>query len=154
MDLSSRFRINKPQVISDTIDDEVVIIEFESGNYYSLDKAGVGIWHMIESGTSVGKITEGITHLYSGTTADIERAIGRIITKLQRENLIVLCEAKEPESTHENFMQAITCPETERPNFEAPVLEKHTDMQQQLLLDPIHVDDTGWPTITPDSSKG
>jgi hypothetical protein len=32
--------------------------------------------------------------------------------------------------------------------FEAPVLQKYTDMQDLLLLDPIHdTDETGWPNI-------
>ncbi len=34
----------------------------------------------------------------------------------------------------------------DRPAFEAPVLESYSDMQDLLLLDPIHdVDDAGWP---------
>lgn len=154
MDLSERFRIKRPQVIYETIDDEVIIVEFESGNYYNLDKAGADIWHMIESSTSVGKIIEGIAHLYKGTHAEIESVVCQIITELQRENLIIPYGIKEPESIQEYIMQAETCPETERPTFEAPVLKIYTDMQELLILDPIHeVDDTGWPTNTQDSSK-
>ena len=34
--------------------------------------------------------------------------------------------------------------------FEAPVLEKYTDMQTLLLVDPVHeVDDRGWPHEAP-----
>lgn len=161
MNSSRRFRINRPQVIYETIDDEVVIIQFESGNYYSLDKAGAEIWHMIESDTPVGKITEGITHLYKGTNAEIESAVDRIITELQRENIIVADSAKEPEGTQKYIMQAETHPETERPAFKSPVLKKYTDIQELLILEelqiaePVHkVDDTGWPAITPDSPQG
>lgn len=160
MNSSRRFRINNPQVIYETIDDEVVIIQFESGNYYSLDKAGAEIWHMIESNTPVSKITEGITHLYKGTNVEIESAVDQIITELQRENLIVPDSAKEPKSTQEYIIQAETHPETERPTFESPVLKKHTDIQELLILEglqitePIHkFDDTGWPAITPDSPQ-
>ena len=38
--------------------------------------------------------------------------------------------------------------------FEAPVLSKYTDMQELLLLDPIHdVDDMGWPKPNPEVGK-
>ena len=161
MNSSMRFRINSPQVIYETIDDEVVIIQFESGNYYSLDKAGAEIWHMIESDTPASQITKGITHLYKGTNAEIECAVDRIINELQRENLIVPDSAKEPKSTQEYIIQAETHPETERPTFESPVLKKYTDIQELLILeelqitDPVHkFDDTGWPAVTPDSAQG
>ena len=39
----------------------------------------------------------------------------------------------------------------ERLWFEAPSLEKYTDMQDLVLLDPVHeVDQTGWPRQQPD----
>ncbi len=39
--------------------------------------------------------------------------------------------------------------------FEAPKLEKFTDMQDLVLLDPVHeVDDVGWPAARPDAAKG
>jgi hypothetical protein len=35
-----------------------------------------------------------------------------------------------------------------RAPYAAPTLQKHTDMQDLLLLDPIHeVDETGWPSV-------
>ena len=39
-----------------------------------------------------------------------------------------------------------TSSKTEKLGFEAPILQKYTDMQDLLLLDPIHeVDEAGWP---------
>ena len=66
MELSMRFRIDTPRVIHETIDDEVVIIDFDSGSYYSLDKAGAVIWGFIERGASLGGIIEGVTNRYQG----------------------------------------------------------------------------------------
>ena len=48
--------------------------------------------------------------------------------------------------------QVETDPGIERLSFEAPILHKYTDMQDLLLLDPIHeVDEAGWPSVKPDS---
>ncbi|MDI6809774.1 MAG: hypothetical protein QME66_12490 [Candidatus Eisenbacteria bacterium] len=40
MSSSPRFRVNQPNVIFEVFDDEVVIVNLDSGNYYSLDKSG------------------------------------------------------------------------------------------------------------------
>ena len=44
MDKSLHFRINNPKVIHETIDGETVIVNLDSGNYYSLDATGADIW--------------------------------------------------------------------------------------------------------------
>lgn len=140
------FRINRPTVIHENFDKEVVIIEFNTGNYYSLDKAGADIWGFIESGANVGEIVEAITHLYKGSPSVIEDAINQILDELQQELLIVPYNSKEPGNNKE--VKLSIKPDTEKPDFEVPVIHKYTDMQDLLLLDPIHeVDETGWPNI-------
>jgi len=147
-----RFRINRPTVVHATIDNEVIIIALDTGNYYSLDKVGADIWGFVELGATVGKILEGITHRYEGSRVDIENAVRQLIAELQQENLVVPDETKEPESIRGLEVRVEAKSETERPSFEAPIVHKYTDMQQLLLLDPIgDVDETGWPSVTPDA---
>ena len=56
-------------------------------------------------------------------------------------------------TTKEHITKAEIFPEIERPVFKPPLLKRYTDMQELLILDPIHeVDDTGWPAIKPDFS--
>jgi hypothetical protein len=141
----SLFRINTPTVVHETIDDEVVIIDFENGSYYSLDKVGADIWNLIKDGATVSEIVAGITHRYEGKHQDIEKGVNQLITELQQENLIVSDDAREPERFEKSIRTSL---ETEKFSFEAPALQKYTDMQELLLLDPIHdVDETGWPSI-------
>lgn len=149
-----RFRINTPTVIYETIDNEVVMIDFDSGNYYSLDKVGTDIWGFVEKGATVSEIVEGIAHQYEGSRAVIENAVNQLIAELQQEDLIAPDEAKEPESIRGLEVRAEGGSETERPSFEAPILYKYTDMQELLLLDPIHeVDEAGWPSVKPGFSN-
>jgi hypothetical protein len=152
MNSGTRFRINGPRIIHETIEEEVVIINLDNGNYYSLDKVGAYIWAFVESGATVGEIAEAITYRCEGGRAVIENAVNQLIAELQQEDLVVLDTAKE----HESIMaQVETDPETEKLSFEAPILHKYTDMQDLLLLDPIHeVDEAGWPTVKPDSTAG
>lgn len=149
-----RFRINRPKVIHETIDDEVVMIHFDSGNYYSLDKVGTDIWGFIESGATLSEIVEATAHRYEGSHAVIENAVNQLMAEFQQEDLIVPDKTKELESIQGLEVRVEPGRETERPGFEAPILLKYADMQDLLLLDPIHeVDEAGWPSVKPDSAN-
>jgi hypothetical protein len=148
---SGRFRINSPTVIHETIDGETVIVNLDSGNYYSLEKVGGDIWALIGSGLHVSEIIENITCRYSGEGEEIGGAIERFLVNLQKEGLIVSGEshgkANEPAGDPDRTQRV-----EERPEFEIPALHKYSDMQDLLLLDPIHeVDDTGWPNVKSDN---
>lgn len=147
-----RFRVNSPKVVHETIDNEVVIIHFDSGNYYSLDGVGADIWSCVETGSTVSEIVEAITHRYEDSRAVMESAVNQLIAELQQEDLIACDEANESDGVRGLEVRAEVGSETERPRFEVPVLYKYTDMQDLLLLDPIHeVDEAGWPIVKLDS---
>ena len=149
---SLHFRINQPKVIHEKFDDEVVIVNLESGNYYSLDKVGAEIWRLIDSGASLGDCTDEIADKYEGSRLDIENSVNRFVTEVQQDALIIPVESKETQIRKESDTHVETGPS--RLRFEGPVLHKYTDMQDLLLLDPIHeVDETGWPRTKADSSS-
>jgi hypothetical protein len=150
MNPNDLFRINIPKISHETIDGETVIINLDSGNYYSLIGVGADIWRFIESGVTVSDIIEVINHQYEG--AHLENDINRFIAELQEEGLVVQDKEMRPENKGGIDIRIETKPDEKRPIFEAPILNKYTDMQDLLLLDPIHeVDETGWPT--PKSSE-
>ena len=124
MDSLMRFGVNSPKVIHETIDGEVVMIDFDSGNYYSLDDVGADVWSLIESGVTEDQIVEAIAHRYNGARVDIENAISELMAELQQENLIVSDSVREPESVEKSNMQVETSLETERRSFKAPILQK------------------------------
>lgn len=143
---STHFQINTSQVAHEIIEAEVVIIHLKSGTYYSLQNVGASIWSLIESGANVTEIIEQITHQFDGNRSDIENAVNQLISELQEENLIE--PASSEDSARKPADETVTeiHSTTDKPPFETPVLEKYEDMQDLLLLDPIHeVDETGWP---------
>jgi hypothetical protein len=136
------FRINSPKVTHETIDGEVVIVNLDSGNYYSLNGVGAVVWRLIAEVGSLDKIVAVVADRYEGDRSEMETAVNRLIAELQTENLILLCDANcESAATATQLEKS-----AEKNAFEAPVLHKYTDMQDLLLLDPIHeVDEMGWP---------
>ncbi len=153
MKSSTRLRLNAPKVIHEILDGEAVIIDFDTGNYYSLDEIGTEVWGLIERSATVGDIRDGICTRYDGPRKEIERAVDEFVAELQRENLVVRSLAEETEGVAGTETPAQGEPVSERLAFEPPVLYKYDDMQELLLLDPIHeVDETGWPTVGPEGT--
>ena len=147
-----RFRIKGPRIIHETIDGEAVIVNLDTGYYYSLDKVSADIWNLIEANASFGEILEVITSRYDTTGADPAGAITPLLDQLREEGLITTDASGRP-GDHATPLPPHAPRET-RPPFEVPLLHKYSDMEELLLLDPIHdVDDSGWPNKNPEETK-
>jgi hypothetical protein len=138
-------------VIYEAFEDESVIIHFTSGNYFSIDTTGNEIWKLIVSGASSRETTDLLAQKYNAEAGNIEAAVNRFIEELQQENLIVPDVSDSTRTFPGTVDSEIS---SVKQAFTPPVLNKYSDMQGLLVLDPIHeVDDTGWPNAKPDSSK-
>lgn len=150
MDLLSRFVINGPNVIHDTIDGEAVIINLMSGRYYSLQHTGAEIWDLIENGATAADVARAMTQRYDAGDVDMEHVVVQFLGKLQEENLIRVDGSDEPGPDSVVDTPATTGSPREAASFAAPVLSVYSDLEDILLLDPIHeVDEEGWPVATP-----
>jgi len=138
------YRINSPQVISENIDGEVVIANLQTGIYYSIERVGADVWPWFENGISEEDLVKTAVAHYSGDRSDIEAGMNAFVQKLLTERLIT--EATPSVQSHGPEAVFSANGNGKRP-FEKPVLESYSDMQDLLLLDPIHdVDEAGWPT--------
>lgn len=136
-----RYRVNAPQVSSETIDAETIIIDFISGAYFSTDKIGAVVWGNIIAGLSSERIVAGIKQRYPDQAEECGQAIASFIAQLENEKLVAPDSGESITAAADSQDQAFY-PDV----FVAPVLNKYTDMQDLLLLDPIHETDAqGWP---------
>lgn len=121
-----RYEVNRPDVVDESVDQEVLIVHLGTGVYYSSRGAGDVAWQLLAAG------------LTSLETADaMGRPAGQVEEFLAR---LVGEELVRPRSGEPEGRAAID------PQGGPLVLEKYTDMQELLLLDPIHeVEEEGWP---------
>lgn len=131
--MGKRLKPNEPSVISEAMDEELVVINLESGCYYNLNPSAARIWAWLERGAT----DEAIAAAQETREADPQEAL---------ETIASFCQYLE----EEGLMIALPAGEDEVPlspmAFEKPVIEKFSDMQEMLLLDPIHeVSEMGWP---------
>jgi hypothetical protein len=126
-------RIKQPPVSHECIDGEVVIINMETGTYYSLIGMSSSLWQMIAAGCTRSAWTQRLGDRYGEMALQPAQAF---LDELVREGLVSMEEALS------------LCPTFDLPVlFEAPRIEKFTDLQEMLILDAIHEVDAaaGWP---------
>ncbi|MBI5948603.1 MAG: PqqD family protein [Chloroflexi bacterium] len=141
MDIPPRLRVNAPHVIGESVDGEALIVNLETGAYYSATGVGDAIWTLLAEGAGVAAIVNAITARYPAAAAG--ESVHAFLAELVEEGLAVGDSGAEPSTA---APAGVSLPAA----FTAPVLQKYTDMQDLLLLDPIHeVDDTGWPSALP-----
>jgi hypothetical protein len=144
MDEMTRFRVNSPQIIWETVEEEVLLIDLETGNYYSLRGTGAVIWQAVEQGACASEIVGLFGRAYEGDN-DVRTALTGFLGELVNEKLVIPMPADDQAAAH------LTTTFDSGAPFEAPVLEKYTDMQELVLLDPVHDfgEAEGWPRRKP-----
>lgn len=133
-----------PNAVFESFDDEVVVINMVSGSYFALNDSARTLWTLADQGHSRAALIEAMQGRHEGDPATIAAEVGAFLEDLESEDLLVRTSTAPPHPP--------TLPEPKEPRspFVAPVVSKFTDMQDLLLLDPIHeVDEQGWPVAKP-----
>lgn len=127
-------------VVHEQFGDETVVVNLDSGCYYSLQGAADAIWMLAVAGQSRPQILEAVGTAFSGDGNEIARATDAFLNELVAEALL---EQADGDS-------ATAPPDLAGGPFVTPVLQKYADMAELLQLDPIHqVDEFGWPSAKP-----
>lgn len=143
MSEEKRYRRSGPAVVSDTVDNETIIVDLDTGSYYDLNHVGAAIWDSLQHGLPAGEIATELVERFGADPTAAERDIAALIDRLVDECLIVPLDGAAPSANGGPSGHGV---DAGLP-YEPPVLNKHSDMQELLLLDPIHeVDEAGWPS--------
>lgn len=127
------YKVNAGAVQSDIIDGEAVVIHTETGRYFCMNPAGSTLWQWLAGGASAASMVEALAAGGADRTA-VAEAVGEFLQVLVRENLVV--ETPTPEGR----------PAPTGGAFQVPRVEVYTDMEQFLLVDPVHeIDGEGIP---------
>jgi hypothetical protein len=137
-----RLAIKSANVVHEIIEGETIIFNLETGVYYSLTGAGTEIWMLLEIGGTVTEITLELARYYHRCREDLEQPVAQLVAELTAENLIAPC----PAAPDDGVPTLAEADGPERP-FAPPLLKKYDDMQDLLLIDPVHdvEEQQGWP---------
>lgn len=141
MKASTYYMVNSQRIIHENLDGEQVLIDLVSGNYFSFSRVGVAVWDLLEKQLDRETIVSVMAKHYPGDEQSVTQHVSKFIDDLVQEEIIVPAPQGCPA---DEISVAKTAGETLE--FEPPVLNKYTDMNELLLVDPIHdVSASGWP---------
>ena len=135
--MSTIYEINTPHVISESLGDETVIINLETGTYHSLNRNAALIWQNLRKPIATNLLLEMMTVKEVVDQSAIARALEDFLGVLLVQGLVRL-------STTKSHSENITKMSLEDLQL---VCDNYNDMQDLLGLDPIHEADpqAGWP---------
>jgi hypothetical protein len=84
-----------PQIISSKMDDEVVMMSVEKGNYYGLNRVGSEIWEKLTEPVTVAGLCDKLTQEFNVEKEQCEREVITYLDKLVSEGLILVCDKPE-----------------------------------------------------------
>ena len=143
----ARFRVASPDVMHEAIDGEVIVINLVSGNYYSLRGSGADVWALIHEPASRAEVVEALASRYDSAQSDLDQAVSSFVDELREEGLVA--DVADDAPLRADALALLT-EDGQKQAFQAPKLEKYTDLQDLVLLDPVHqVTETGWPAPRP-----
>jgi hypothetical protein len=128
-------------VVHETIDGETILIHMGTGTYYSIEGAGSDIWNLASAGHAKQRIVDQIADRYGADTDLVTHCVETLTAELIDEELLL--------SAPNGVEDAIELPAVAGVPFSEPVLAKYTDMQEFMLVDPLHDVDlaAGWPHV-------
>ena len=136
----NQYEVNSPTVVGEVIDGEAVIMDLASGYYFSSLGVGAAIWHCIELGCKKEIIASALSQRFPDAAPEIATDIDQFMDQLQQHGLIrEVAVARQDAIVDDKILADIS-------EYAVPNIQSYTDMQDLLLLDPVHeVDETGWP---------
>lgn len=142
--MASRYRVNGPNVVHETVEREAIVIHLEHGTYYSLAEAAACVWDAVVRGGATSDAVAAVVAAYDVATETATPAVVALLDALVAEGLAAADEAPSLP------LPIVSSLDGSRRPWVAPELSRFTDMQELLLADPIHeVADAGWPHVKP-----
>jgi hypothetical protein len=134
-----RYTVFDNNIISDVFGEEVVLVNLESGVYYSLRGSATQIWIRLFNHYSPTEIFADLVQIYKVDENDLISDINNFVDQLIGVKIIKIASDIEKKPIDFNSKGILVA-------YISPVIETFSDMQEILLLDPVHdVDKAGWP---------
>ncbi len=146
--MAVQYRLSSSKNVSArSFGDEVIAANFTRGVYYSLLGPAAQIWEGLIAGLPRDRVIAEVAALSEEDAGAFGAAAMSLVEALIEENLIEPADGIQP--------SAWTPVPAAAGAYGFPMLERFTDMEDLLLLDPVHdVEEMGWPHTNPPAQAG
>ncbi len=137
---TTTFEVFGANIVSELFEGEVVAVNLDSGNYYSIRHTGAYVWNALITQHILEQIIDVLSQTYQNHSINIANEIKQFVEALQKESLLKVTQ-------NANSQTELAAPTGD---YVSPTIDAFNDMQEILLLDPVHdVDESGWPVVKP-----
>ncbi|MES2393143.1 MAG: PqqD family protein, partial [Acidobacteriota bacterium] len=146
----TRLQLDRTRIIFEQFEEETVLVNMDSGFYYSLSKPASEIVKLLDEGCPVADLGKA---LFSDPedAGQFRGPIDAFVAELQRESILIAREEGRPSRVDVNAVAALY---PSGASYALPELERFDDVRDLLLIDPVHQVDReyGWPSTSPESA--
>lgn len=134
-------------VAHETFEGELVVVNLETGRYYAMDGEAADIFKLCIQIVSLDEMVEALSGNYQmEDPVSVTQSVVKFLESLKDEGIVEETVGR-PAATHAPMLESAS-----KKLFLTPRFDIHNDMQDLLMLDPVHeVDESGWPSLKPDS---
>jgi hypothetical protein len=129
--MRNRYRVNDAEIIHETIDGEVMLLNLTNGNYFSLDNVGVLIWEMITLSCPLEILSSAMIEFDPNSKMVMETSLQQVVSQMLEEGLMVPCEDHTPLNRKEIIRSLKSRLEDGAIRLEPPVLHMYKDIQEK-----------------------
>ena len=141
LETDKAYAVASAKIVWQCFDQEVVVINLESGNYYSLNQTATALWNLLAEGRTMAEVADIL--LNGAPSTEKQAQVMEFCQRLVQEGLIRATDA--PDAARPEVRPAVS--QHAGGTWVAPDMTAYSDMQDLFQLDPIHdVDETGWPS--------
>lgn len=135
--------VRRESVSMERLDGETMLINFESGEYFSFREEAADVMWLIDAGVDRSLWASVLESAYPGLVVDgeVEAGIDAFVADLVSRGIVSVVEGSGgpkvdlPDDYHRNA-------------WRSPRVVAHDDLADLLVIDPIHdVSDDGWPEL-------
>jgi len=83
-----KYTINKEKITWRIVDGTAVLLNLESGFYYTLNEVGTKIWELLSKGHASDEIAELIQDKFEISKSSVRKDIDSLISELKEEDLL------------------------------------------------------------------
>ncbi len=133
------FAVRSHNVVSETIDGELIILDLAAGTYHATEGAGAALWELAVAGLDEEQILAACQSAWP--TVQGKEDARAFLEHLVAVGLLTVSDGGSMTGKPHDFLNV------GHVAWAPPVLKSYDDMTDMIQLDPIHdVTESGWPT--------
>ena len=145
----SGFSAAHAEIAHERVEDEVIVINLRTGAYFSLVGSAADAWELLLAGVPLDAVSDAVAQRYGVEPSGVRSDLDAFVHALVDEDLLATTELSSDVPPADDGAPAPAR------TYHPPMLEKYDDMEELLLLDPIHeVDESGWPVVAAEPVEG